>query len=380
MSCLRLQARHPAVQHWLLHLLWHLGSVCKGIYTCQSGYQWFSSGFMISIYSMRVWILFYIAHFILRCVPIPFLIMVCKQRFKALCFHKELPHDFHWGVNSGAQGYGWTKDDSCLVIFCKLVQGYLVPKQHTVPHTSPLSCPSLYSLKLNLSACSKDIDPHQSFSHTVVSWGHVRLLGLAQEDPCSRVLLHQWAPWSAINQAQAELDTCQTVPQEYANPSANSLDICSIIEWTHLQTKIFFIMELLPLRTQYQREAAWYGIAFFHIHPVWMEKWDTDAVMKKFLGLKLFGCSQYTELLAARSTKNKQMKWNIGVYFAVMFDLRLRELFMFLYIHRGNILFHDAKGTGNAAVIASMCLQIELASTSGTAVSWQQWCWRVLNQ
>ena len=56
----------------------------------------------------------------------------------------------------------------------------------------------------------------------------------------------------------------------------------------HVQTKKLFIMHLLPLqRIEYQREAAWYGMALFHLHPSWLEKLEDDAIMKKLLGLTL---------------------------------------------------------------------------------------------
>ena len=40
------------------------------------------------------------------------------------------------------------------------------------------------------------------------------------------------------------------------------------------------------LRHEFQREAAWYGIAFFHIHPSWVDTWEDDAIVKKLLRLK----------------------------------------------------------------------------------------------
>ena len=56
----------------------------------------------------------------------------------------------------------------------------------------------------------------------------------------------------------------------------------------HVQTNMFFIMHLLPLqRIEYQREAAWYGMALFHLHLSWLEKLEDDAIMKKLLGLTL---------------------------------------------------------------------------------------------
>ena len=41
------------------------------------------------------------------------------------------------------------------------------------------------------------------------------------------------------------------------------------------------------LRNEFHREAAWYGIAFFHIHPSWVDTWEDDAIVKKLLRLTL---------------------------------------------------------------------------------------------
>ena len=68
------------------------------------------------------------------------------------------------------------------------------------------------------------------------------------------------------------------------------------------------------LRQEFQREAAWYGIAFFHFHPSWVDTWEDDAIVKKLLGLN--GCSPYTEILAARSTKKTQMENKLNVCFS----------------------------------------------------------------
>ena len=81
---------------------------------------------------------------------------------------------------------------------------------------------------------------------------------------------------------------------DYTNPSIHQSILWALCPWLNGQQMnacankyVFHYAPLAPPRYEYQREAAWYGIALFHLHPSWMERWEEDAIMKKLLGLTL---------------------------------------------------------------------------------------------
>ena len=53
-------------------------------------------------------------------------------------------------------------------------------------------------------------------------------------------------------------------------------------------------------------------------------------------------------------------------------NLRLRDLFRFLHMHNGPVLFHDGRGLAYAGVVAALVYMVAQATSAGTAVSWLQ--------
>lgn len=64
-----------------------------------------------------------------------------------------------------------------------------------------------------------------------------------------------------------------------------------MIEWTANECiwkrRCFSLCISLLQRIEYQRDAAWYGLALFHLHPNWLDKSDDAVILKKLLGLTL---------------------------------------------------------------------------------------------
>ena len=57
------------------------------------------------------------------------------------------------------------------------------------------------------------------------------------------------------------------------------------VKKTATKCSAIFIAKLVPLRQQFQKDAAWYGIGFFHIHPVWLSSSKEEDVAGKSLGV-----------------------------------------------------------------------------------------------